>query len=151
MRKFKYDWKLVDAYLDTHGVRETIEHFGMSNRTWNKALVRGDVSYKPKHTDLTTVFVQGAVSRNTIKRAMLAAGVQQCCAIEGCGLTHWLGRPISLHLDHMNGDKHDNRFENLRLLCPNCHSQTDTYGGRNVKRKRKLGNARQANQVKAPV
>lgn len=53
---------------------------------------------------------------------------------EMCGLTEWVGKPISLELDHINGIKTDNRLENLRILCPNCHSQTDTYRGRNKKR-----------------
>jgi len=52
-------------------------------------------------------------------------GVPNCCAI--CGITDWLGQSLSLHLDHINGINNDNRLENLRLLCPNCHSQTDTY------------------------
>lgn len=43
----------------------------------------------------------------------------------------WNGNTINHHLDHINGDNTDNRIENLRLLCPNCHSQTDTYAGRN--------------------
>jgi len=48
-----------------------------------------------------------------------------------CSLTKWNGKYISLHLDHINGRRMDNRIENLRLLCPNCHSQTDTYAGKN--------------------
>lgn len=44
-----------------------------------------------------------------------------------CGLSEWLGKPITLELDHENGDNSDNRRENIRLLCPNCHSQTPTW------------------------
>lgn len=51
------------------------------------------------------------------------------CAI--CGCTEWQGKTLSLELNHINGINNDNRLENLRFLCPNCHSQTSTYGSRN--------------------
>lgn len=54
------------------------------------------------------------------------------CAI--CECVEWQGRTLSLELDHINGINNDNRIENLRFLCPNCHSQTTTYGSRNQQR-----------------
>lgn len=51
------------------------------------------------------------------------------CSI--CEISEWLGKELSLHLDHINGVNNDNRLENLRFICPNCHSQTDTYCGKN--------------------
>jgi 5-methylcytosine-specific restriction endonuclease McrA len=48
-----------------------------------------------------------------------------------CHGTQWLGKLIPLELDHINGCNKDNRLENLRLLCPNCHTLTTTYRGRN--------------------
>lgn len=51
-----------------------------------------------------------------------------------CGmLPVWNNEPISLQVDHINGDRYDNQLNNLRLLCPNCHSQTKTFSGRNKK------------------
>lgn len=56
----------------------------------------------------------------------------RCC--DECGLGElWNESPISLQLDHINGNPRDNRIENLRILCPNCHSQTKTWAGRNQK------------------
>ncbi len=65
-----------------------------------------------------------------LKQRLLQEGlkVHQC---ECCGITEWRGQPTPIELDHINGINYDNRLENLRLLCPNCHAQTSTYRGRN--------------------
>jgi len=54
-----------------------------------------------------------------------------------CGLVEWLGKPIPLELEHINGQSDDNRIDNLTLLCPNCHAQTLTYRGKNKRLKAK--------------
>lgn len=54
------------------------------------------------------------------------------CTATDCGLVdEWKNKKLNLHLDHKNGDNTDNRLANLRFLCPNCHSQTDTYTAKN--------------------
>jgi hypothetical protein len=55
---------------------------------------------------------------------------------ESCGLTEWLGKKISLEVDHMDGNPYNHILDNLKILCPNCHAQTETYRGKNVKNKR---------------
>ena len=67
-----------------------------------------------------------------LKQRLLKEGLIENRCIE-CGITDWNGKSINMHLDHINGINNDHRLENLRMLCPNCHSQTDTYCGKNKK------------------
>ncbi|MFJ4541710.1 HNH endonuclease [Streptomyces tibetensis] len=61
-----------------------------------------------------------------LRRALHEVGVPEACADCGVG-PEWLGRPMTLEVDHINGDWSDDRLENLRLLCPNCHAVTSTW------------------------
>jgi len=54
---------------------------------------------------------------------------------EICGISEWMDKPISLHLHHKNGNHNDNSLDNLQILCPNCHSQTDTFAGKSSKKR----------------
>ena len=70
-----------------------------------------------------------------LKRRLIKEGLKENkCENPDCGISEWYGKPISLQIHHINGIHNDNRLENLMLLCPNCHSQTDTYAGRNANR-----------------
>lgn len=72
------------------------------------------------------------VGRSTLHKALQAAGVEYKC--ESCDQeAYWQGQELTLEIDHISGEWWDNRPENLRYLCPNCHSQTDTYGGKGRK------------------
>lgn len=81
---------------------------------------------------LDDVLVNGRTcSTVNLKRRLIEAGlIEERCAICGRG-PEWNGRELVLILDHINGDSSDNRMQNLRLLCPNCNSQTPTFSGRN--------------------
>jgi hypothetical protein len=68
--------------------------------------------------------------RGHLRRRLLKAGLkEERC--EQCGLDEWRGAPLRVTLHHANGDAYDNRLENLMFLCPNCHSQTSNFSGRN--------------------
>ncbi|MEU5805783.1 HNH endonuclease signature motif containing protein [Streptomyces sp. NPDC047718] len=76
------------------------------------------------------ILVQHEGTRRTrthlLRRALREIGIPECCAM--CGTApEWLGQPMTLEVDHVNGDWSDDRAENLRLLCPNCHAVTDTW------------------------
>jgi 5-methylcytosine-specific restriction endonuclease McrA len=63
---------------------------------------------------------------------MLKEGlIENVCSI--CGITEWNNNPINMELDHIDGNRSNHKLENLRMLCPNCHSQTETYRSKNIK------------------
>ncbi|MEU2825503.1 MULTISPECIES: HNH endonuclease [unclassified Streptomyces] len=71
----------------------------------------------------------GRIPGERLRRDLVRKGVENRCV--ECGNDgEWQGRPLRLEVDHVNGEWWDNRLENLRLLCPNCHAVTDTYRGR---------------------
>jgi len=73
-------------------------------------------------------------SRSHLKKRLIKNGLlEKKCQICGMEPT-WNNNPLSLVLDHINGVNNDNRIENLRLLCPNCNSQTSTFAGRQLKK-----------------
>ncbi|MFK0131773.1 HNH endonuclease signature motif containing protein [Streptomyces rubiginosohelvolus] len=73
-----------------------------------------------------------------LKRAMIALGASERCSLCGTGRM-WRDRPLPLEVDHIDGNWRNNRPQNLQLLCPNCHSTTDTYRGRGKGRRASAG------------
>lgn len=77
-------------------------------------------------------------SRKTLKNRLIKENLLEYKCVE-CGITDlWNNKPIKLQIDHINGISDDNRLGNLRFICPNCHSQTSSYAGKNKNRSVKL-------------
>jgi 5-methylcytosine-specific restriction endonuclease McrA len=65
-----------------------------------------------------------------LKKRLIKEGIKENkCEI--CGITEWNSKTISMQLDHIDGNSHNHKLDNLRMTCPNCHSQTETYCGKN--------------------
>ena len=104
-------------------LRKRLEYYGISTAHfgYQQPVVR---SYDNVFCDRSTA------SQATLRRWYVRISDQSLCKICGAGTT-WNGRPLTMILDHINGNKHDNRIENLRWICPNCNSQLPTFAGRN--------------------
>lgn len=103
-----------------------ISHF--TGRAWNQGK-RYRMINKPK--SLEEILKENSPYQSfKLKERLLESGLKER-KCECCNNTEWLGKPIKLELHHINGNHDDNRLENLQLLCPNCHSYTDTYRGKN--------------------
>ncbi len=93
---------------------------------------RGSTKPVTPAAPLDELLVEGSTYQSfKLKRRLIREGRMTARCGE-CRLENWNGAGIPLELDHINGIRDDNRIENLRLVCPNCHAQTPTYRGRNI-------------------
>lgn len=113
-------YKFTKKYLNNIGV----DYTKLTNKRWSSS-----------EKSIKEVFINGSSFNNkSLKNKILKYNLLEykCVKCDNIGL--WLGKPISLQLDHINGNNTDNRIFNLRFLCPNCHSQTPTFSGKNNKK-----------------
>jgi hypothetical protein len=101
------------------------------------------LNYKPPvpmmiKRELSEMLIENSTANRThLKKRLIGEGLlrNECYVCKQP--PEWNGSPLCLQLDHINGVGDDNRIENLRIICPNCHSQSETFGGRNTHRKHK--------------
>jgi 5-methylcytosine-specific restriction endonuclease McrA len=128
----------IKVCLEENSMARASSVLGLHFNTFKKyALEYG--CYKPnqsgkgikKNIKKRILNIEEYVSRRSVRKIILEQKlIDYKCSL--CDLTdEWNGNKLILHLDHINGLRNDNRVENLRFLCPNCHSQTSTYTGKN--------------------
>jgi hypothetical protein len=113
----------AQTYLKKKADFWSIDSSHFLGRSWDKGLLRPATW---KSIDRYLALDGPHISSGKLKAKLLRAKIlSPKCSM--CLLETWMGQPIPIELDHINGNNSDNRIENLRIVCPNCHSQTSTY------------------------
>lgn len=143
--------ELEQIVKESHSYKEVISKLGYStncganNVTLKNRLEKYNIdithfSSQPKQSKIKrnkeNVFCENSTATQRTLRRWFVKGNYIDYRCSECGLEgFWNGKELKLQLDHINGDNKDNRIENLRWLCPNCHSQTETFCGKHLKKK----------------
>lgn len=120
----------LKQYLDNNNI--DYSHF--KGRAWNKNEIL-----------LSDINDFGITNKRSIREILLKERPHRC---EKCGLTSWLGEPINLQVHHIDGNANHNTRDNLLLLCPNCHSQTDNWCNKNINRNSNITDEEFLNAIK---
>lgn len=164
------DAQLVEAVRESTTIAEALERLGLVPRGQNYKtfhrhcdrlkldtshfLGKAHLTGQNRHNlstriPLDEILVENSTYENTprLGERLVREGVLEEKCYE-CGITEWRGQKLRFRLDHINGKNRDHRRENLRFLCPNCDSQTDTYCGRNSAGDRLTRRQRERRQMK---
>lgn len=125
--------KAVSGNQHQH-IKKMINKFGINTEHFlgykhNLGLISNK---RKKPVEIFTIGVRQKSS--LLRRALIESKIEYKCII--CGISSWREQKLNLEIDHIDGNSADNRLENLRFLCPNCHSQTVTFGyrGKSIKK-----------------
>jgi Zn finger protein HypA/HybF involved in hydrogenase expression len=133
--------ELIKSIKDTNSMAQASDKLGMAFTTFKRYAEkfelytpnqsgRGIPKVKKRLVDVFNGKKHMVTSHLRIRLIREGFKKNRC---EECNINEWNGNPISLELDHISGNRLDNSLENLRILCPNCHSQTNTFRGKNKK------------------
>lgn len=143
----KYEWNLEqikEAVKESINFTEVLEKIGVprqgnNTKTLKNILISNDIDYSHftgRARSYETNYIQASeyldntkkIKSSKLKEKLLKENlIENKCAI--CGISMWQDKHITLQLHHIDGNNENNSLENLQLLCPNCHSQTDNYCG----------------------
>lgn len=138
--------KIENALKNTNTMAAAARGLGINYKTFRKYAEEFKL-FKPNqsgkgdfHLELDRIFKNEAKVKSVyLKERLLAENLLQY-ECSKCHIKEWNGEHLVLELDHINGNHDDNEFKNLRLLCPNCHSQTETFRGRKNKNISRISN-----------
>lgn len=125
------NYRLIQQRIRQHEI--STEHF--VGQGWAKGLTKetseaiNKTASSNRTPDEKVFCINSGYNSSKLKSRLFKLGWENKCNI--CGLTEWLDKPLTLHVDHINGISGDNRLDNLQIICPNCHQQTETWGNKN--------------------
>ena len=119
MSRSKYtDQDLIEAVQSSTSIRQVLAKLGLSEAGGNYSITKRRI----QKLGIETTHFKGQAWKKGNHNPVVSAKP----------ISEWLVKSIPLELDHINGDSTDNRIENLRVVCPNCHAQTETYRGKKL-------------------
>lgn len=154
MSKLKVtEYQIISASFSASSASEAASILGIKYETYRKHAIRlgvfrtnqsGKGTSKPINDDRKYPLkdiLEGKYPNyqsNKLRKRLFSEKIkEEKCEI--CGTKEWLGKKLSLELDHIDGNRYNHNIDNLRIVCPNCHSQTETYRGKNISRSGEIG------------
>lgn len=152
-----YDYdneKVINAIKNNKSIASTMKSLGITNyrerhhySKFNEFVKENniDISHFPKKIQKRPIddyfSNKFPLQSNKLRKRLISEGYfEHKCS--KCNLSEWMGELIPIELDHIDGNNKNNSLDNLRLLCPNCHAQTDTYKGKNIKKPKEKYNSK---------